>query len=1535
MVLTIHRPDRKESGGQAEFPMVGIGASAGGLDAFKQFFSAMPADSGMAFVLVQHLDPTHESLAAELLATSTPMQVVQVEDRMPVEANHVYVIPPNRYLTISAGVLHLSEPTVRRGMRLPIDFFFQSLAEDQGDRGVGIVLSGTGSDGTLGARAIKGHGGMVIAQNPETASYDGMPRAAIATGMIDYVLAIQDMPEVLIKYIRGAWVSGSSELEPPDEGITDHLDKILTLLRAQSKHDWRCYKKNMLMRRIQRRMHLNHLKSMADYLCVLRENRAEIQQLFQDLLIGVTGFFRDPEAFEALKEQVIAKLVQEKDPDAQFRVWVPSCATGEEAYSIAMLLIEQLQPVPRHCKIQIFATDINEKALEFARAGTYPESIAADLAPEYLRQFFHPHDQSYRVNKQLREAVVFASQDLISDPPFSKLDLISCRNLLIYLEPEIQRKIISLFHFALSEGGYLFLGNSETVGQQDDLFEPVSTQWRIYRRLASVRPYEIAFPMTSSLDDPRVIRSGTQRVKPRPVNLRDLTQQVLLRDYTPAAVLINCRHEILYLHGLTGRYLDLPAGEPTRDLMSMARAGLHARLRTAVHRALQGGQQVTVTDARVKRGETYYPVKVTVRPVQEPQAAEGLLLVTFEEIPEPATALVGDTIPSEVDESLIRQLEYELKTTRENLRSTIEDLEAANEELTSTHEEAVSRNEELQSSSEELEASKEELQSLNEELNVFNSQLQNKVEELETAHNDLANLFSSTAIATIFLDTQLRIKRFTPAITQLFSLISADVGRPIHDFAHKFNDGNLLDDTQTVLATRMPIEREVYTADEHWYIQRILPYQTLDNRISGVVITFVDITARYQAEKAMQEARRYAEDIVATVHESLVVLDKDLRVVSANRAFYRSFQITPQETENRPIYELGTCQWDISGLRRLLENSLVKNKELYDYELTYEVPIIGHRTLLLNARRIEREDSKAGLILLAIADITERKRADMALRASQERYQALYDNNPSMYFTVDTQGMVLSVNRYGVEQLGYTAEELIGTPLLVIHSDEDKPTLQEQLKACLQQPDQLCRWQARMARKDGVLLWVRESARLVQGVEGTPMILIVCEDITEAHQLAERISYQAGHDALTNLVNRRDFESRLIQVLETTKIQQTEHALCYLDLDQFKVINDSHGHLAGDELLRQLSDVLKGQVRVRDTVARLGGDEFGILLEHCPLEQAWRLADSLRKAVEDFRFLWNDQVLSVGVSIGLVPITMSSGDMTDVLKAADAACYIAKEAGRNHIHVYHEQDSNLARRHTEMQWVARLQQALEENRFHLYYQPILPVQRGADGNIHYELLIRMQDETGELVLPGVFLPAAERYNLATKLDRWVIQAALDWLTTHPEHLEHLSFCTINLSGHSLGDAFLDFVRGRLAESQLPAQKICFEITETAAIANLISATQVIKALKELGCRFALDDFGSGLSSFAYLQALPVDFLKIDGRFVKDIVANPIDLALVKSINEIGHIMGKKTIAEWVENDAILDKLRELGVDYAQGYSIGRPQPLEEMPFASS
>ncbi len=858
------------------FPVVGIGASAGGLAAFESFFSGMPdtTEPGMAFVLVQHLAPDHKSLLTDLIRRCTRMPVVEVEDAMAVQRNCVYIIPPNHDMAFLNGALHLLEPSAPRGQRLPIDFFFRSLAHDQCERAIGIVLSGTGSDGTLGVRAIKGEGGMVMAQVPDSSDFDGMPRSVIATGLVDYVLPPEQMAAQLITYATHAFgkLPRSETVDAPkSEGA---LKKIFILLRVQTGHDFSNYKPSTINRRIERRMAVHQIDNLGSYVKYLQQTPSETEALFRDLLIGVTNFFRDPDVFDILEREIIPRLFADKAAGSVVRVWSTGCSTGEEAYSIAILLQERMEALKKNFIVQVFATDIDSRAITVARAGVYPASIAADVNPERLARFFsmEPDGNAFRIHKSIRDMLVFSEQDVIKDPPFSRLDLISCRNLMIYLDTLLQRKLIPLFHYALKPGGILLLGTSEGVGDFIEIFSVLDRKAKVFQRREDYQSTisNMSRPMLPASSLELSNSPGSKKMAfPVKLPLRELTEQALLQQLAPTAALVNWHGDILYFHGRTGMYLEPAPGEAgTSNILKMAREGLRRDLTLALQKAIGSKHVVRCAGLRVKTNGHYTLVNLTVSPVLANQIANQiaiqtaiqqqssspeshLYLVMLEDMTELAaeTAQSGaatgtEEIKSESDaEARIALLKQELRAKDEYLQSTHEELESSNEELKSSNEEMQSVNEELQSTNEELETSKEELQSVNEELATVNNELQTKVADLSRANNDMNNLLAGNGIGTVFVDFQLRILRFTPAASSIINLILSDVGRPVeHIVSNLVGYDRLVADTQAVLDTSILKEITVQTKVGKWYAMRIQPYRTLENVIEGAVISFIDIT---------------------------------------------------------------------------------------------------------------------------------------------------------------------------------------------------------------------------------------------------------------------------------------------------------------------------------------------------------------------------------------------------------------------------------------------------------------------------------------------------------------------------------------------------------------------------------------------------------------------------------------------------------------------------------------------------------------------
>ncbi len=957
---------------ETRFPIVGLGASAGGLEALEEFFRHMPADSGMGFVVVMHQAAKHVSLLPELISRCTTMDVGPIWDRVAVQPNAVYIVPPGKNVDMLNGVLHLTDLPPNHAAPLPIDYFFRSLAQDQRETAVAIVLSGTGADGTAGLSPIKGESGMVMVQSIESARFSGMPQHAVDSGLADYVCSPTEMPSQLVAYARGPFLKMPSLVKNPPPGIEQSLPEILLTLRRRCGHDFSGYKATTICRRIERRMNVHQIVEPKQYLRFLDEHEPEAETLFKELLIGVTSFFRDTETFEAMTRHVLIPALKSKTDDATFRVWVPGCATGEEAYSIAILLRECMDSLKTHLSVQIFATDLNNDAIEAARSGLFLSGISTEVSPQRLSQFFTKEDDHYRIRKELRDWLVFAPQNVIHDPPFTKLDMVSCRNLLIYLQGDLQKKLLTLFHYSLRSEGCLFLGTSETIGEFTDLFEPIDSKAKIFRRRNTTprREHSVEFPITSTISDElqkRVVKPQTVITPP----LADAITQMLVSCFAPPTVIVDRKGQIVHVHGHTGQFLELAPGAPTQDIVSLARSGLELDLSAALRRAGQQDAPVIHENVAVGRNGGSVRVNVTVQRITEPESINGLLRVSFQVVPRVDPPDRGKSVARSTKRRTSREKEIaqELQEAREALQRSIEERDASNEEMKSTNEELQSTNEELQSTNEELETSKEELQSLNEELQTVNVEFQEKIYDLSQANDDMANLLNSTDIATVFLDNQLCIKRFTEQAKDIIRLISTDIGRPLRDLTSSLQHEDLVSDAKDVLKTLAFKECEVCTDDGRWLLMRIIPYRTSEDKIDGLVVTFVDINQVKSVQRESEQARAYAESIVATMRDPLLILDDDLRVRLANGAFYKQFRVTAEATVDSFIYDLGNGQWNIPSLRRLLEEIVPQNGTFDDFEVEHEFPDIGYRKMNLYGRRIQSVEGEPGSILLVIEDV--------------------------------------------------------------------------------------------------------------------------------------------------------------------------------------------------------------------------------------------------------------------------------------------------------------------------------------------------------------------------------------------------------------------------------------------------------------------------------------------------------------------------------------------------------------------------------------
>ncbi len=947
--------------------VVGIGASAGGIEAFSEMLEHLPDNSGMAFILVQHLDPTHESMLSEIFQRKTKVPVEEARDEVAVEPDRVYVIPPNRYMELRSGKLRLVPRDARGGKFMPIDHFFDSLAADRKNMAIGVVLSGTANDGTQGLRSIKTEGGLTFAQDEQSAVYPDMPKNAVIAGVVDFVLNPQGIARELARIGRYPLIVVRGERkEEAEEELTD----IFRMLRRVSGIDFSNYKLSTIRRRIDRRMMLAKVENIPDYVELLKNSRAEQENLAGDLLINVTSFFRDPEIFDLLKEKILPELLKQKKPGAPMRVWIAGCSTGEEAYSLAICLQEATGDLHARFPLQIFATDISEWAVERARAGIYPDSIANEVSMDRLRRFFTKVEGGYQVTKSIRDICIFARQDLAKDPPFSRLDLISCRNVLIYLSPALQKKIIPAFHYALNPDGVLVLGASETIGGFADLFSLMDKKHKLY--LKKQAAYRVAHEFHPGTEEKRWMGKKAAAEAPEFDVLKE-ADRILLASFAPASILINENMDILQFRGRTGDYIEPVSGNASLNLMKMLREGLLMETRSLVAQARKQNLPLQKRDLAIQMDGREKRIDLDVLPVRPPEAksARFFLLVFRESAPsapqpqreEPRSA------KGQRDARQLEQLRQDLQATREYLQTTLEEKDSMSEEYRAAIEEIQSSNEELQSTNEELETAKEELQSTNEELITVNEELQNRNAELSQVNNDLSNLLNNVSLPVVMLTTDLKVRRFTPMAERTLKLIPADVGRPFSDLRLNIQFPDLEGMFHDVIDSLAARELEVREKEGRWYLLRVRPYMTVEKKVDGVVLTLLDIHEMKEHMEQLRQAEHFTWAIVDTVREPLLVLDAKLRIISANRNFYSVFQVTPAETEGSFLYDLGSGQWNIPELRRLLEEILPKDNVFDNFEVEHDFPSLGRKQMVLNARKITLNEAEGGeRILLAIEE---------------------------------------------------------------------------------------------------------------------------------------------------------------------------------------------------------------------------------------------------------------------------------------------------------------------------------------------------------------------------------------------------------------------------------------------------------------------------------------------------------------------------------------------------------------------------------------
>ncbi len=1511
--------------------VVGIGASAGGLEALERFFAAVPVDSGMVYVVIQHLSPDFKSLMDELLGRVTPLKIVRVVEPEEIKPNTVYILPPRKEMVLQGEYLLTFDKPTDQPLSLPINTFFRSLAREWSEKSIAIVLSGTGSDGSIGIQDVHDVGGLVFVQNVESAKFDGMPRSAINTGCVDAIMPPEEMPAALVGYVQNPNRSlfdfrpGHSE---PLTGVSAVFEK----LREVYDLDFNYYKSATVSRRIDRRVLLGATGVFQDYIDLVLRDDSELDKLYKDLLIGVTRFFRDAEAFQLIAQRVIPTLLDTHPPEEELRVWVACCATGEEAYSVAMLFLDAFEQRGREPNIKIFATDMHRESLQKAAEGMFSEdSVAAVMPVERRERYFHRESNGlYRVSSRLRKLLIFSQHNLIKDPPFTRVDFVSCRNMLIYLEPVAQNRVIATFHFSLKPNGYLFLGPSEGTAELGSEFDTLDRQWKIFCKSSDAR-----LPLDRRMSlGVAPIRMPSNMPLYSASKLPKVYDQ-LLNNYMPTGVLVNDRREVVHIFGNANQYMQPSVGRMSNDLVSLTQGDLRIAISSVIQNGFKKGQRATLKGIRYQDATGKLVLNVSAEPITDKSTGANYIMVLLEEQILPP--LTQQAIPSDSfeisEEARIRilSLEHELQHTREALQSTIEELETSGEELQASNEELLASNEEMQSTNEEL-------HSVNEELYSVNAEHEQKIKELNELTADWRNLMRSTDIGVIFLNEDFAIRLFSPKATEIFNLLPMDIGRDMRHITSRVSNDEFFDILAKVINSRQPVESKLVLTDGRTFLRRVLPYVDNEKASRGIVITLVDITELAHIEIALRENENRFRGMIEALGEGIMLIDQHGSVLSCNGEAARIFRLSSQAmiglelTELQQIEFLGEeglpMRFEETSFWRTLQSGIPINNS-----------IIGIRQsggpdcwAIMNTVPISAKgEASHSAVLASFTDITARKEVEQELRISAVAFEATEG-----IMVTDAQGTILRVNQAFTKITGYSPDEVIGHPPSILHSGSQNNEFYQEMWQQLSR-DGSWRGEILNKRKDGKIYpeWLTISA--VQGAAGEITHFVgTFTDISARKEAEEKIKEMAFYDALTRLPNRRLLIDRLEHAQASSARNGQYGAVIMLDLDNFKNINDVHGHDVGDGLLIEVANRLRDNIRDSDTVSRLGGDEFVIILEGLGNDEILAIGNA-EEAVEKLRICISvpyfpkreDEVNRHHTSTsGGVCLFFGQAISTDeLMKQADIALYQAKSAGRNVCKFYSEsvQHEINMRAQTE----AGLHLALKEGHFRLMYQP----QVDETGKIVCaEALIRWLPTENNVVKPLDFIPLAEKSGLILPIGGWVLEVACatlqHWAGSPKTAGMNLA---INISARQFREPlFYEKVRQVLQRFQVNPARLELELTESVFLDDLSDAFVKIQALKALGIRISLDDFGSGYSSLTYLKRLPFDKLKIDQAFVRDITDDPDDAVIVRTIIAMGLALRLEVIAEGVETEVQRKFLYDHGCKAYQGYLFSPPVTLDKL-----
>ena len=1513
--------------------LVVVGGSAGSLGAFREFVEALPRPCGAAFVLIQHRSADGPSHFAALIGkwSSLPVREIVSGDRL--EAGRVHVCPPACALALDGERFVTRDVPPERFH--PIDEACAAFAAPGRPIAL-VVLSGTGHDGTAGARAVHAAGGAVAAQDAASAAFDGMPRSVRDAGLADHVGAPASLARLL-----AAWGSGIELARPgADAARRDaQFELLLTLLQQRLNRDFREYKRATLVRRVERRIGILGLDGLGAYVQRAGDDPAELVQLGRDLLIGVTAFFRDRDAFELLARDAVPALFAARAAGDTVRAWIAGCSSGEEAYSIGIVLLDELRRCGGGGAVKIFATDLDAAALDVARAGHYPRAALAALPRERVERYFDEDESGWHVRKELREAIVFARHNLISDPPYSKLDLVVCRNVLIYLNRTMQRKVLSVFHFALNPGGVLFLGKAETPGNVERHFETLSKTWRIYRRTSakSVRMPELPIAARASAvgfyagDEPR-LRAGNWIDQ-------DAIHARLLERHGIAQLLVNAKGEITYMTGDLSPYLRFPSGRPSSDLFEVVRADYAMALRLAMLDARRMRERRVVNvldesaDAAQGRG-----VRIEVHPFGGPER-EWMLAIAFSRMSrDEAITLTPD---ANSGRWALEQLNQELLATRDDLTRTIEQARASSEEMRAANEEVLAMNEELQSTNEELESSKEELQSLNEELLTANAALDAKVGEIEALNADLRNLLDASLMPKLLLDRERRVRRFTPACAQLMRISDADVGRALDDVVLLFAADRLADDCAAVLAGGSAPVREVGVAGERWYLQRTLPYRNARGEVEGVVLTFADISQIKASQQQLAErAQRlqWQSDLLARA-APVIGRDLDDRIIYWNQGAEQLYGWSEAEALGRMGHEL--LQASFSQPPAAIRAELFAQGS-WRGELQHRTK--DGRQLSIDSRwSLYRPQGQAAQAVVEVNnDITQRKEVLAELKKSEAMLHTMIDWTYNLEYWIGVDGKPVYVSPSVERITGYTVDDVMANPALLdlIVDPADAPAWSHHVRRYLAEQDPApSEISLRITRRNGEQRWVSHFCRAVYDDGGRHMgRRVTVRDITEQRRAEEQIRELAYFDPLTRLPNRRLLMDRLGQALVASERSGQYGAVIMLDLDHFKELNDTRGHEAGDRLLVEVAARLGGCVRVEDTVARLGGDEFIVMLEGLGRQaeaaeaEVEQIAEKIRERLAEPYLIAADGAdpFDGSASLGVTLFRGRAVSAEICLKQADIALYQAKDAGRNAVRYFNPAMQAAVETRAALQ--SAIRRGIERAEFTLFYQP----QVDRDGVVTgAEALLRWVRADGTLLLPGAFIATAEASGLIVELGRWALREACAQLRAWGgQPATRQRTISVNISARQFyRKDFVDDVVAALEHSGADPSRLRLELTESVVLERLDDAVATMRELIRRGVTFSLDDFGTGYSSLSYLKRLPVREVKIDQSFVQDMTDDPNDMAIVRAILAMASALNLDVVAEGVEYEAQHELLLHAGCAMFQGYLFGRPLPCAQWPAA--